>query len=123
MADDLELVQLLFDTEPVANALGFPVNATAFTKAVRAIRERAVSGDPEKIAAAWNELAGALGHKLTASLLSGEEWRWICPPVRPLDDYDSDELSQAVWVGGGRKVIGRAVMDGDRFVGLRFAVE
>jgi hypothetical protein len=123
MADDLELLQLLFDTEPAANALGFPVNAAAFVKAVRAIRERAVSGEPEKIAAAWNELAGALGPKLTAALLSGEEWRWICPPTLPLDEYDSDDLSQAVWVGSGHKVIARATMDGEHLIGLRFAAE
>lgn len=119
---DLDLVQLLFDSEPVTSALGFPVNAAAFAKAVTAVRKAADQGSPERIAAGWNALAGSLGPALMASLLSGEEWRWICRPTRPLDDFDCDDHSQAVWVGDESVVIGRAQFDGTHLLGVRFDV-
>jgi hypothetical protein len=120
MSDDLHLVQLLFDSEPVVGSLGFPVNAQAFVAAVKAIR---TNNRPESLADAWNALAGALGPKLTASMLSGEEWRWIAPPSRPLDDYDADDHSQAVWVDDEAMVMGRAFFDGSHLTGVRFTVE
>jgi hypothetical protein len=120
MSNDLELVQLLFDSEPVADALGFPVDAQAFVAAVRAIRSRS---KPESLADAWNALAGTLGPKLMASMLSGEEWRWISQPSRSLDDYDADDHSQAVWVNDEVMVIGRAEFDGPHLISVRFTVE
>lgn len=117
--NDVELIQLLFDFEPVISALGFPVNAEAFVASVRGIRAAKTA---DEVAVGWNALAGALGPRLTASLLSGEEWRWIAPPTRPLDDYDSDDLTQAVSVGDDATVIGRAVMDGAHLLGVRFEV-
>ena len=117
--NDVGLIQLLFDSEPVISALGFPVNAEAFAAPVRGIRAAKTA---DEVAAAWNALAGALGPKLTASLLSGEEWRWIAPPTRPLDDYDSDDLCQTIWLGPDATVIGRAEMDGSHLLGVRFAV-
>lgn len=123
MSDDVDLLQMLLDSEPVAGALGFPINAKAFATAVRAIREAAAQGKPEPLAAAWNALAGAIGPKLTASLLSGEEWQWICRPTKPLDEYDSTDLSQAVWISESSQVVGRALFDGDHLLGVRFEVE
>jgi hypothetical protein len=120
MSDEVQLVQLLFDSEPVVRALGFPVDAQAFVAAVKTIRSQ---GKPELLADAWNALAGSLGPKLMASMLSGEEWRWISPPTRPLDDYDADDHSQAVWVGDELMVIGRAQFDGPNLTGVRFTVE
>ena len=117
--NDVGLIQLLFDSEPVISALGFPVNAEAFAASVRGI---SAAKTADEVAAAWNALAGAVGPKLTAALLSGEEWRWISPPTRPLDDYDSDDLTQAVSVGDDATVIGRAVMDGAHLLGVRFEV-
>lgn len=123
MNSDLELLQMLLDSEPAITALGFPINAQAFTQAVRAIREASASSSPERVATAWNALAGAIGPKLTAAFLSGEEWTWICRPTKPLDDYDSTDLSQAVWVSESSQVVGRALLDGQHLLGVRFDVE
>jgi hypothetical protein len=120
MSSETELLQLLFDSEPVMDALGFPVNAEAFITAAMAIRD---ASEPEQVADAWNALVGSLGPKLTASLLSGEEWRWIGRPDRPLDDYDSDDHSQAVWMNDEVTVVGRAQFDGSHLQGVRFSVE
>jgi hypothetical protein len=120
MSSETELLQLLFDSEPVMDALGFPVSAEAFVAAVKAIRD---ATEPEQVTDAWNALAGSLGPKLTASLLSGEEWRWIGRPDRFLDDYDSDDHSQAVWVDDEVMVVGRAHFDGSHLQGVRFSVE
>jgi hypothetical protein len=40
-----------------------------------------------------------------------------------LDEYDSDDLSQAVWVGSSHKVMARATMGGEHLVGVRFTAE
>lgn len=123
MEHDLDILQLLLDSEPVMAALGFPINAQGFATSVRAVREASAIASPDQVAAAWNALAGAIGPNLTASLLSGEEWKWVCRPTKPLDDYDSTDLSQTVWVGDSSQVVGRALFDGNHLLGVRFEVE
>jgi hypothetical protein len=117
---DLDMVQGLLDLETVTKALGFPVNASSYASAVRALRE---ARDAGSVCDAWNGIAGALGPQLVAAILSSDDWRAIARPTRPLDDYDSDDLSQAVWVGDKAQVVGRAQMDGDHLVAVRFVVE
>ena len=121
--DDLSILQELLDSEPAVQALGFTVNAKAAAVAIRTLRKLAPGNDAEGICKAWNELAGALGGRFTAAILSGAEWRSYCPIARPLDDYDSDDRSQVVWIGTAQRVIGRALFDGDTFLGVKFVVE
>ena len=121
--DDLTIIQEILDSEPAVQALGFPLNAKAATEAVRTLRRLAPGNDAEGICMAWNSLTGALGPRLTASLLSGAEWRSFCPLSRPLDDYDSTDHAQVVWIGSAHRVVGHAVLDGEQFIGLKFIAE
>jgi hypothetical protein len=121
--DDLTIIQEILDSEPAVQALGFPLNAKAATEAVRTLRRLAPGNDAEGICMAWNSLTGALGPRLTASLLSGAEWRSFCPLSRPLDDYDSTDHAQVVWIGSAHRVVGHAVLDGEQFIGLKFLAE
>ena len=121
--DDLSILQELLDSEPAVQALGFTVNAANAADAIRTLRKLAPGNDAEGICMAWNELAGALGGRFTAAILSGAEWRSYCPIARPLDDYDSDDRSQVVWIGSAHRVTGRALFDGDTFLGVTFTAE
>ena len=121
--DDLSILQELLDSEPAVQALGFTVNAKAAAVAIRTLRKLAPGNDAEGICKAWNELSGALGGRFTAALLSGAEWRSFCPISRPLDDYDSDDRSQVVWIGSAHRVIGKALFQGDVFLGVKFTTE
>ena len=120
--DDLKILQEVFDSDPVISALGSPIGLTAVAEAIRDLRRLAGGDDGSAVAAAWNRLCGALGGRLTAAFLSGPEWHSFCPIARPLDDYDSEDHSQVVWLGS-QKVIGRAEFDGENFLGVRFSVE
>jgi hypothetical protein len=121
--DDLEILQELFDSEPAMKALGAPIGLRAAASAIRDLRSLASGEDGPAVAAAWNRLYGALGPRLTAALLSGPEWHSFCPISRPLDDYDNEDHSQVVWIGSAQRVVGRAVMDGEQFIGLKFTAE
>ena len=121
--DDLSILQELLDSEPAVQALGFTVNAANAADAIRTLRKLAPGNDAEGICKAWNELAGALGGRFTAAILSGAEWRSYCPIARPLDDYDSDDRSQVVWIGSAQRVIGEALFQGDVFLGVKFTTE
>ena len=121
--DDLSILQELLDSEPAVQALGFTVNAANAADAIRTLRKLAPGNDAEGICKAWNELAGALGGRFTAAILSGAEWRSYCPIARPLDDYDSDDRSQVVWIGSAQRVIGKALFQGDVFLGVKFTAE
>ena len=121
--DDLEILQELFDSEPAMKALGAPIGLRAAASAIRDLRSLASGEDGPAVAAAWDRLCGALGGRLTAALLSGSEWQSLCPISRPLDDYDNEDHSQVVWIGSGQRVIGRALFDGDTFMGVTFVVE
>ena len=121
--DDLSILQELLDSEPAVQALGFTVNAANAADAIRTLRKLAPGNDAEGICKAWNELAGALGGRFTAAILSGAEWRSFCPISRPLDDYDSDDRSQVLWIGTAQRVIGRALFDGETLIGVKFVVE
>ena len=121
--DDLSILQELLDSEPAVQALGFTVNAANAADAIRTLRKLAPGTDAEGICKAWNELAGALGGRFTAAILSGAEWRSYCPIARPLDDYDSDDRSQVVWIGSAQRVIGKALFQGDVFLGVKFTTE
>ena len=121
--DDLSILQELLDSEPAVQALGFTVNAANAADAIRTLRKLAPGNDAEGICMAWNELAGALGGRFTAAILSGAEWRSYCPIARPLDDYDSDDRSQVVWIGSAQRVIGKALFQGDVFLGVKFTTE
>jgi hypothetical protein len=116
----IELVQELLDTEAVVGRLGFPINATAYALAVQNLRKATNS---HAACEAWIRIAGSIGPQLVAAILSSDDWRAIARPSRPLDDYDSDDLSQAVWVDDVSQVVGRAQMDGDHLVAVRFVVE
>jgi len=122
MSDDLNILQELLDSEPVMTALGFPIDAAAAVQAIRRLREVAPGDDAGAVRDGWDALAGAVGPKLTAALLSGPEWRSFCPIGRPLDDYDSSDVSQVVWIGNGQRVIAQAVMDGGALLGVRFDI-
>lgn len=123
MSEDIDIVQEILDTESAVQALGFPVNAKAAAEAIRTLRNLAPGNDADGICSAWNELAGALGGRFAAAILSGSEWRTFCPISRPLDDYDSDDRSQVVWIGSARRVIGKALFQGDVFLGVKFFAE
>ena len=123
MSTDIDIVQEILDSEPAVQALGFPINAKAAAEAVRTLRKLAPGNDAEGICQAWNELSGALGGRFTAAILSGPDWRSFCPISRPLDDYDSDDRSQVVWIGSVRRVIGKALFQGDVFLGVKFSAE
>ena len=120
---DIDIIQELLDCEPVVKALGSPINARASVEAISDLSRLAGGSDGEAVAAAWNRLSGALGGPLTAALLSGAEWRSFCPISRPLDDYDSDDLSQVVWLGDGQRVIGRAIVKDNLVQGVKFTAE
>ena len=121
--DDLEILQELFDTEPAVKALGAPIGLRAAASAIRDLRSLARGEDGPAVAEAWNRLCGAVGGRLTAALLSGPELQSFCPTTRPLDDYDSDDHSQVVWLSDTTRVVGRALFDGEGFLGVRFACE
>ena len=113
-------LQDLLDTETVMARLGFPVDAQAFSAAIEDLRS---AGTADEVRDAWNAIAGSIGPTLMAEILSCDDWRMFARPTRPLDDYDSDDHSQAVWIDDTAKVMGRAEMDGDRLVAVRFFVE
>jgi hypothetical protein len=121
--DDLTILQEILDTESAVQALGFPVNVKAAAEAVRTLRKLAPGNDADGICKAWISLSGALGPRLTAALLSGPDWHSFCPLSRPLDDYDSTDHTQVVWIGTAHRVVGRAVFDGKTFLGLKFTAE
>ena len=122
-SDDIDILQELFDSEPAVKALGAPIGLRAAVGAIRDLRNLAQGRDGQEVADAWNQLCGALGSRLTASLLSGPEWRRLCPISRPMDDYDSCDRSQVVWLSDTTKVVGNAHFDGDTFLGVRFSCE
>ena len=123
MSEDIDILQEILDSEPAVQALGFPVNAKAAAEAVRKLRKLAPGNEADDICRAWNALSGALGGRLTAAILSGSEWRSFCPISRPLDDYDSDDRSQVVWIGSAHRVTGKAIFEGETFVGVKFTAE
>jgi hypothetical protein len=123
VSDDIDIVQEILDSEPAVQALGFPINAKAAAEAVRTLRKLASGNDAGGICKAWNDLSGALGGRFTAAILSGAEWRSFCPISRPLDDYDADDRSQVVWIGSAHRVIGKALFQGDTFLGVKFEAE
>jgi hypothetical protein len=123
MADELDVLQEIFDSEPAVSALGAPVGLRAAARAILDLRQLAGGEDGSAVAEAWNRLCGALGGRLTAALLSGPEWQSICPISGPLDEHDSGDRSQVVWLSGGEKVTGYAEFDGDTFLGVRFVTE
>jgi len=123
MGDELEILQELFDSEPAVKALGAPISLQAAATAIRDLRKLARGEDGPAVAEAWNRLCGALGGRLTASLLSGPEWSRLCPISRPMDDYDSCDRSQVVWLSNAARVVGNAHFDGDTFLGVRFTFE
>lgn len=123
MNDDVEILQEILDSEPVVKALGAPIDARKAAEAVRRLRSLAGTNDGAGVSGAFNALTGALGGRLMASLLSGPEWRSFCPINRPLDDYDADDHSQVVWLGQAQRVIGRAIFDGETFLGVKFDCE
>jgi hypothetical protein len=123
MENELEILQQLFDSEPAVKALGGPIGLRAAASAIRDLRSLARGEDGPAVAEAWNRLCGAVGGRLTAALLSGPEWQSFCPIARPLDDYDSDDRAQVVWVSDTSKVTGRALFDGLDFLGVEFAYE
>lgn len=123
MTDDLYTLQKLLDTEVVIDALGFPINLQALFSAANDLKRLAPSQDASGVAAAWDRVTGAIGPKLTAALLSSPEWPLLCPLRGPLDDYDSGDHTQVVWLGDTQKVVATAVMDGDQFIGVRFDCE
>lgn len=118
--DDIDILQELFDSEPVVAALGSPLGLRNAALAIKQLRVVASGDDAAAVAQAWTRLCGALGGRLTAALLSGPEWATLCPPSRPRDDYDADDRSQVVWLSDSQKVVATAVMDGDQFIGVRF---
>jgi len=120
---DFDIIQELLDSEPVVKALGSPINARAAVEAISDLRRLAGGSNGQAVAAAWNRLSGALGGPLTAALLSGPEWKSYCPISRPLDDYDSDDTSQVVWLGEDKRVIGRAVVKDSVVLGVKFSAE
>jgi len=113
-------LQDLLDTETVMARLGFPVDAAAYSAAIEGLRS---AGTADEVCSAWNAIAGSIGPTLTAEILSCDDWRLIARLTRPLDDVDSDDQSQAVWVDETVKVIGRAELDGGQLVAVRFFVE
>lgn len=121
--NDSDIIQEILDTEPAVKALGSPINVRAAVEAVRSLRELAGGSDGPAVAEAWNRLSGALGGPLAAVLLSGPEWRSFCPINRPLDDYDSDDLSQVVWLSEKHKVVGRAMVKDELVLGVKFSTE
>jgi len=123
VSEDIDIVQEILDSEPAVQALGFSVNAKAAAEAIRTLRRLAPSNDADSICKAWNHLSGAIGGRFTAAILSGSDWRSFCPISRPLDDYDADERSQVVWIGSGHRVIGKAIFEGETFVGVKFTSE
>lgn len=123
VSEDIDIVQEILDSEPAVQALGFPVNAKAAADAIRTLRRLAPGNEADGICKAWNDLSGALGGRFTAAILSGAEWRSFCPISRPLDDYDSDDRSQVVWIGSAHRVIGKALFQGDVFLGVKFTAE
>jgi len=123
VSTDIDIVQEILDSEPAVQALGFPINAKAAAEAIRTLRKLAPGNDAEVICQAWNELSGALGGRFTAAILSGSEWRSFCPISRPLDDYDSDDVAQTVWIGSAHQVIGKALFQGEVFLGVKFSAE
>ena len=123
MADEIDVLQELFDSEPAVSALGAPIGLREAARAIGDLRRLAKGTDGAAVAEAWNRLCGALGARLTAALLSGPEWHSLCPISRPLDDYESGDHHQAVWLCETASVVGRAVFDGDTLLGVRFTVE
>lgn len=123
MADDLGVFQELLDAEVLVEALGFPVNASKAVAAIKELRRLAPSQDAAAVAKAWERLSGAIGPKLTAALLSSADWPRLCPLRGPLDNYDSGDHHQVVWLGEHQKVVATAVMDGGALLGVRFTVE
>jgi hypothetical protein len=123
VSEDIDIVQELLDSEPAVQALGFPVRAKAAAEVIRTLRKLAPGNDVDGICKAWNSLSGALGPRLTAALLSGPDWQSFCPISRPLDDYDSTDHTQVVWIGSAHRVVGNAVFDGKTFLGLQFTAE
>ena len=120
---DIDIIQELLDSEPVVTALGSPINATEAVAAIRRLRELAGGTNSPAIAEAWDRLSGALGGPLAAALLSGPEWHSFCPISRPLDDYDSDDTSQVVWLSDAQKVVGRASVTDGVVRGIKFTAE
>lgn len=123
MAEDIDILQELLDSEAVMSALGFPVNAQQAVDAIKDLRRLSGSQDSAGVRKAWETLSGALGPRLMASFLSGPDWAKLCPLRHPLDDYASGDLTQEVWLGNSRKVVATAAMDGEEFVGVTFTDE
>lgn len=118
--NDFDAIQDLLDTEAMMNRTGFPVCGKSYAQAVRDLHAATTAA---QVCEAWNAIAGSIGPQLTGDILSTDDWRDLARPTRPLDDYDSDDDSQAVWVDDSAQVIGRAEMDGGRLVAVRFFVE
>lgn len=94
---ELSVVQALFDAEPMAAAMNWPVDVERFVGAASELRAlcRDVGSSPDEIAKQWRKLAAALGVDVTASLLEARgEWQKIVyasagerKPWREHDDY------------------------------------
>jgi hypothetical protein len=115
-----QTIQDLLDAEVVVDALGFPSNVKALGEAAGDLKRLASLQDGAGIPAAWDRFAAAIGPKPTAALFSSADWPRFCPLRGTLDDYDTADLTQVVWLGDTQKVVATAVMDGDRLVGVRF---
>lgn len=112
--------QSFFDLDSVVAALRWPVDWGRARAACEAV---AGSNTPEEACRAWELLAGAIGPHLTAEILSCGDWRSICRPAGPLDDYGHGPDHQVVFVDAENQVVGRAAMDGDQLVSVQFTVE
>jgi hypothetical protein len=97
MMSDLSVVQALFDAEPMAAAMNWPVDVERFVNAARELRALCsdVASSPEEIAQQWRKMTAALGVDVTASLLEERgEWQKIVyassrdrKPWREHDDF------------------------------------
>ena len=93
----IEIVQSLFDTNPMGQAMNWPVDIGRFVDSARELRALCADVDspPTEIAQQWRKMAAALGVDVIASLLEERgEWQKIVyataadrKPWREHDDF------------------------------------
>lgn len=123
LESDLDIVQWVFDTELMMNAMAGPVDAKEMCERMRLLQSASsrVPGSPESVLAAWTYLSETVGPRLIGQFIAGGAWREVCPSP---DDTTADDHDVAtVWSQDGKRVVARVKYDGKRPVGVAFTLE
>ena len=120
MTEDLRIMSWFLGSQPVGEALNWPVLPDKLCQSIRTIHleSKKEQADADEIRKAWDQFGAAVGPTMLGKVLASNEWRSLVPLV---EGHGDDWCN--VWSDDNRKVVARVVWDGPAAVNVRFTVE